>query len=184
MKTVDIKRYARVEKVPGGEIEQSTVLSGVMLNKDITHPQMRRRIANPRIILLDCPLEYKKGESQTNMEFSREGDWARAQDIEEEQVKLLVTRILEFKPDLVITEKGISGKCCFYPPRICLMEADTAQHLLVKHNVSALRRVRKSDNNRIALAVGATIVNRVEDLRESDVGTQCGLFNIDKIGDE
>ncbi|KAF7370807.1 T-complex protein 1 subunit gamma [Mycena sanguinolenta] len=169
MKTVDIKRYARVEKVPGGEIEQSKVLSGVMLNKDITHPQMRRRIANPRIILLDCPLEYKKGESQTNMEFSKEGDWARAQDIEEEQVKLLVTRILEFKPDLVITEKGIS---------------DTAQHLLVKHNVSALRRVRKSDNNRIALAVGATIVNRVEDLRESDVGTQCGLFNIDKIGDE
>ncbi|KAJ6625013.1 putative t-complex protein 1 gamma subunit [Mycena sp. CBHHK59/15] len=169
MKTVDIKRYARVEKVPGGEIEQSTVLSGVMVNKDITHPQMRRRIINPRIILLDCPLEYKKGESQTNMEFSKEGDWGRAQDIEEEQVKLLVTRILEFKPDLVITEKGIS---------------DTAQHLLVKHNVSALRRVRKSDNNRIALAVGATIVNRVEDLREADVGTQCGLFNIDKIGDE
>jgi T-complex protein 1 subunit gamma len=65
-----------------------------------------------------------------------------------------------------------------------LTRADTAQHLLVKHNVSALRRVRKSDNNRIALAVGATIVNRVEDLREADVGTECGLFNIDKIGDE
>ena len=54
----------------------------------------------------------------------------------------------------------------------------------MKHNVSAIRRVRKSDNNRIALAVGATIVNRIEDLRESDVGTQCGLFNIEKIGDE
>lgn len=51
-------------------------------------------------------------------------------------------------------------------------------------NVSAIRRVRKSDNNRIALAVGATIVNRVEDLRESDVGTGCGLFHIEKIGDE
>lgn len=50
--------------------------------------------------------------------------------------------------------------------------------------MSALRRVRKSDNNRIARAVGATIVNRVEDLRESDVGTQCGLFNIEKMGDE
>jgi T-complex protein 1 subunit gamma len=184
MKTVDIKRYARVEKVPGGEIEQSVVLNGVMLNKDITHPQMRRRIANPRIILLDCPLEYKKGESQTNMEFSKEGDWGRAQDIEEEQVKLLVTRILEFKPDLVITEKGISGTCCNVYTMHVLTAEDTAQHLLVKHNVSALRRVRKSDNNRIALAVGATIVNRVEDLRESDVGTQCGLFNIDKIGDE
>jgi T-complex protein 1 subunit gamma len=109
MKTVDIKRYARVEKVPGGEIEQSRVLNGVMLNKDITHPNMRRRIMKPRIILLDCPLEYKKGESQTNMEFSKEGDWARAQDIEEEQVKAIVNKILEFKPDLVITEKGISG---------------------------------------------------------------------------
>lgn len=109
VKTVDIKRYARVEKVPGGEIEQSRVLNGVMVNKDITHPNMRRRIQNPRIVLLDCPLEYKKGESQTNMEFSKESDWARAQDIEDEQVKALVDKILEFKPDLVITEKGVSG---------------------------------------------------------------------------
>lgn len=50
--------------------------------------------------------------------------------------------------------------------------------------MSAIRRVRKSDNNRIALAVGATIVNRVEDLRESDVGTGCGLFHVEKFGDE
>ncbi|KAK0231327.1 chaperonin Cpn60/TCP-1 family [Armillaria fumosa] len=169
LKTVDIKRYARVEKVPGGEIEQSRVLSGVMLNKDITHPNMRRRIVNPRIILLDCPLEYKKGESQTNMEFSKVEDWEKAQAIEEEQIRLLCDKILEFKPDLVLTEKGVS---------------DIAQHFFMKHNVSAIRRVRKSDNNRIALAVGATIVNRAEDLRESDVGTRCGLFNIEKIGDE
>ncbi|KIJ07185.1 hypothetical protein PAXINDRAFT_103066, partial [Paxillus involutus ATCC 200175] len=76
-KTVDIKRYARIEKVAGGSIEESTVLDGVLVNKDITHPNMRRRIKNPRIVLLDCPLEYKKGESQTNMEFSKESDWAR-----------------------------------------------------------------------------------------------------------
>lgn len=54
----------------------------------------------------------------------------------------------------------------------------------MQNNVSAIRRVRKSDNNRIALAVGATIVNRIEDIRETDVGTECGLFNIEKIGDE
>jgi T-complex protein 1 subunit gamma len=109
LKTVDIKRYARVEKIPGGEIEESRVLDGVMLNKDITHPKMRRRIRNPRIILLDCPLEYKKGESQTNMEFSKETDWERAQAIEEEQVKAMCQKIIEFKPDLIVTEKGISG---------------------------------------------------------------------------
>lgn len=166
---VDVKRYARIEKVPGGEIEDSRVLDGVMLNKDITHPKMRRRIENPRIVLLDCPLEYKKGESQTNIEITKEDDWNRILQIEEEQVKTMCEHILALNPDLVITEKGVS---------------DLAQHYLMKSNVTALRRVRKTDNNRIARATGATIVNRVEDLQESDVGTQCGLFEIEKIGDE
>lgn len=171
IKTVDLKRYARVEKIPGGEIEDCRVLRGVMLNKDVTHPKMRRRIANPRILLLDCPLEYKKGESQTNIEVSKEADWNRYLQIEEEQIKSLCEKITAFKPDLVFTEKGVS---------------DLAQHYLLKADppITAIRRVRKSDNNRIARAVGATIVNRVEDIRESDIGTQCGLFAIEKLGDE
>ena len=168
-KEVDIKRYAKVEKIPGGEIEDSKVLDGVMLNKDITHPKMRRLIKNPRVVLLDCPLEYKKGESQTNIEISKEDAWNRILQIEEEEVKHMTDAIIAVKPDLVITEKGVS---------------DLAQHFLVKANITALRRVRKTDNNRIARATGATIVNRVEDLHESDVGTQCGLFEIEKIGDE
>ena len=53
-------------QVPGGTIEDSRVLDGVMFNKDVTHPRMRRRIENPRIMLLDCSLEYKKGESQVS----------------------------------------------------------------------------------------------------------------------
>lgn len=108
-KEVDIKRYAKVEKVPGGEIEDSRVLDGVMLNKDITHPKMRRRIENPRVVLLDCTLEYKKGESQTNIEISKEEDWNKILQIEEEQVKIMCDAILAVKPDLVITEKGVSG---------------------------------------------------------------------------
>ncbi|KAK0309234.1 T-complex protein 1 subunit gamma [Friedmanniomyces endolithicus] len=168
-KEVDIKRYARVEKIPGGEVEDSTVLDGVMLNKDITHPKMRRRIENPRIVLLDCTLEYKKGESQTNIEISKEEDWNRILQIEEEQVRAMCDAIVAVKPDLVITEKGVS---------------DLAQHFLLKANITALRRVRKSDTNRVARATGATIVNSVFDLTERDVGTQCGLFEISKIGDE
>lgn len=184
---VDIKRYARVEKVAGGAIEDSQVLDGVMLNKDVTHPHMRRRIADPRIILIDCPLEYKKGESQTNIEISKESQWQDFQDEEEKQVRDMCERIKEFKPDLVFTEKGVSGM------HLALSKAavthfplllDYAQAILLQGNISVIRRVRKSDNNRIARAVGATIVNRVEDLRESDVGTNCGLFEIDKLGDE
>ena len=109
-KEIDIKRYARIEKIPGGDIEDSTVLDGIMLNKDITHPKMRRQIENPRIVLLDCTLEYKKGESQTNIEISKEDDWNRILQIEEEQVKVMCDAILAVKPDLVITEKGVSGE--------------------------------------------------------------------------
>jgi T-complex protein 1 subunit gamma len=58
---VDVKRYVRIEKIPGGELSDCCVLDGVMFNKDVTHSKMRRRIENPRILLLDCPLEYKKG---------------------------------------------------------------------------------------------------------------------------
>ena len=98
-KEIDIKRYARVEMIPGGTIEDSEVLCGVMLNKDVTHPRMKRymyssllgeysffsfvsmhhildllyytcrRIENPRIVLLDCSLEYKKGESQVSADY-------------------------------------------------------------------------------------------------------------------
>lgn len=168
-KEIDIKRYVRVEKIPGGEIEDCCVLDGVLLNKDVTHPKMKRHIENPRIVLLDCPLEYKKAESQENFEITKDSDWNRLLQIEEEQVKTMCDHILSVKPDLVITEKGVS---------------DLAQHYLLKAGCTALRRVKKSDNNRISRATGATIVNRVEDLKESDVGTQCGLFDVKLIGDE
>lgn len=168
-KEIDIKRYVRVEKIPGGEVTDSEVLDGILLNKDVTHPKMKRDIENPRVILLDCPLEYKKGESQTNIEITKEEDWNRILQIEEEQVKLICEQLLDYKPDVVITEKGVS---------------DLAQHYLLKGGVTALRRVKKSDNNRIARATGATIVNRIEDLKESDVGINCGLFKVELIGDE
>jgi len=61
--SLDVKRYAKVEKIPGGSLSESEVLDGVMFNKDLVHPKMRREIRNPRVILLDSPLEYKKGES-------------------------------------------------------------------------------------------------------------------------
>lgn len=166
---VDIKRYAKVEKIPGGSIEDSQILKGVMLNKDVTHPKMKRHIQNPRIILLDCALEYKKGESQTNVEITAQTDFTKLLELEEEHVKRQCDEIIALKPDVVFTEKGVS---------------DLAQHFLLKAGISAIRRVRKSDNNRIARACGATIVNRTEELQDTDVGTGAGLFEIKKIGDE
>mmetsp|Transcript_29671 Transcript_29671/g.87809 ORF Transcript_29671/g.87809 Transcript_29671/m.87809 type:complete len:558 (-) Transcript_29671:3972-5645(-) len=169
-KEIDIKNYAKIEKIPGGAIEECRVLKGVMFNKDVVVPgRMRRKIANPRILLLDCPLEYKKGENQTNVEITKEEDWAALLKAEEEQIKKMCDQIIAFKPDLVVTEKGLS---------------DLAAHFLTKAGVSAIRRLRKTDNNRIARAAGATIVHRTEEIREADIGTGAGLFEVVKIGDE
>lgn len=167
---IDTKRYAKVEKIPGGLLEDCKVLDGVMFNKDVCHPGMRREIRNPRVVLLDCPLEYKKGESMTNMEFTKEEDFKKALAMEEIEVKRMCDAILKVKPDVVITEKGV---------------CDLALHELLKHgNCSVFRRLRKTDNNRVARASGATIVNRPEELQESDVGTNCALFQVNKIGDD
>lgn len=166
---VDLKRYAKVEKIPGGEIEDSTVINGVMFQKDTTHSKMRRRIQNPRILLLDTALEYKKGESQTQMDITGEDDWNTLLKMEEEYVENICMEIIAHKPDIVITEKGVS---------------DLAQHYLAKANITAFRRLRKTDNNRVAKAVGATIVSRTDEITESDIGTGCGLFEMRKIGDD
>lgn len=166
---MDVKNFAKVEKIPGGDLSDSVVLKGVMFNKDVTSAKMRRHIVKPRIVLLDCPLEYRKAESQTNVEITQESDWSRLLEIEEEYVTKLCTELLSFKPDLIITEKGVS---------------DLALHILAKNKVSVIRRLRKSDNNRLAKACGATIVSRVEELKEEDVGTGAGLFDVSKIGDE
>lgn len=176
---IDLKRYVRVEKVgelagsvvqiPGGELSESRVLKGVMLNKDVTHSSMRRHIDHPRIILLDCSLEYVKAESVANLEITEAEDWDKALKNEEAAVKKMCDALIALKPDLVITEKGVS---------------DLAQHYLVTAGITALRRVRKSDNNRLAKATGATIVHRVDEILESDVGTRCGVFDVRQIGDE
>ena len=130
---------------------------------------MRRRIENPRVILIDTDIDYKKGENETNIEITNENDFEKILKIEEEQVKKMCYDIIKFKPDLVITEKGLS---------------DIAQHFFVKNNITALRRLRKTDALRIARATGATIVSRTEEIKESDVGTKCGLYEVQKIGDE
>lgn len=94
---VDIKRYVRIEKIPGGELADCIVMDGVMFNKDVTHSKMRRRIENPRILLLDCPLEYKKGDSQTNVEIMNENDFNALLRQEEEYIEQICANVRYFE---------------------------------------------------------------------------------------
>uniref|UniRef100_A0A8C2VX25 T-complex protein 1 subunit gamma n=1 Tax=Chinchilla lanigera TaxID=34839 RepID=A0A8C2VX25_CHILA len=157
---IDIKKYAKVENIPGGIIEDSCVPCGFMINKDVTDSQMRHYIKNPRIVLQDSSLEYKKGEKEL---------FAQTLQIEKEHIQQLWEDIIQLKPNMVITEKGIS---------------DLAQHYFLQANITAILRVRKTDNNRIARACGPQRVSPLEDMRKDDLGTVAGLLEIKKTGNE
>lgn len=118
------------------------------------------------------------------MELSKETDFARILELEEQYIRGLCDDIIAMKPTLVITEKGIS---------------DLAQHFLAKAGIAAIRRVRKTDNLRwvstfsnslktdffsIARSCGATICSRTDEISESHIGQDAGLFEIKKIGEE
>lgn len=110
---VDVKRYVRIEKIPGGQLSDCCVLDGVMFNKDVTHSKMRRRIENPRILLLDCPLEYKKGESQTNVEIMNEEDFNALLRQEEEYIEQICANV---RPHPLLTKPPLNASssidCC------------------------------------------------------------------------
>jgi T-complex protein 1 subunit gamma len=168
-KEIDIKRYAKIEKIPGSTMDASEVLDGVMFNKDHVNAKMRRRIENPKILLIDTPLEYKKSETTIAIEVTKEEDWETLLKQEEDFLRMQAKCIIALKPDVVITEKGVS---------------DLTAHFLAKANITCIRRLRKTDTNRIARATGATIVSRVEEMTVDVLGHGASLFEIKKIGDE
>jgi len=166
---IDTKRYARIEKQPGGQVEECRVMDGVVFWKDVVHPKMSRRIENPRIMLLDCALEYKKGESQTNIEMTSNTDFEKYLQIEEEWIRQLCNDIIALKPTVLLCEKGCS---------------DLAQHFLQAAGITVLRRNKKWEMNRLGRASGAVVGHRPSQMTEKDIGTRCGLFEVRKVGDE
>ncbi|KRX96672.1 T-complex protein 1 subunit gamma [Trichinella pseudospiralis] len=165
-KEIDIKRFVRIEKIPGGNLSDSELLKGVVLNKDVLHPKMRRHIENPRIILLDGALEYKKAESKMSMNAINVEE---VLNLEEAALRQMCDAVIALKPDLVFTEKGCS---------------DLVQEYLMRSNISVIRRIKKTDNDRLSRVCGAQIVSDVFDLNESDVGTKATLFEVEQIGHE
>eukprot|EP00924_Labyrinthula_sp_SR-Ha-C_P010285 snap_masked-scaffold_23-processed-gene-2.12-mRNA-1 protein AED:0.01 eAED:0.01 QI:0/-1/0/1/-1/1/1/0/549 len=168
---INLKRFCRVEKIPGGRIEDVEFIVGSVLNKDVTHAGMSRERDEPRVLLLDCPLEYKKMESTTNFEISDTNQFDDLLKQEEKYIMDICASIIAVKPDLVCTEKGVS---------------DLAQHFLQKAGISVLRRLRKTDNTRLARCLGVKIANDVSTLTEENVSKKgvCTKFQVKKIGDE
>jgi len=167
-KICDIKNNVRVEKILG-DIKECKIYNGILVEKNIIHPQMRRRIENPRIAIIEIGMEYKKGESQLNYEFSNENDFTNALKIEDEYIKNECQKIIDLKIDILCVEKGIS---------------DLALSILQSNKITALRRFKRSETERLRKVTGARIVNKASDLEEKDVGVNCSLFEYQKIAED
>ncbi|EAY00024.1 chaperonin subunit gamma CCTgamma, putative [Trichomonas vaginalis G3] len=166
---VDLKRQVRIERIIGGELEDSYVMHGVLINKDVVHSHMRRHIDHPKVLILDSGLEYRKGESITTIEITGENDYANILAEEEQQVRQMCEAVIATGANLVVVEKGISDLAC---------------HYLAEAGITALRRFQQVQLDRIAACTGATIVTRPSEATEADLGTKCGVFDCRKIGDE
>ncbi|KAF7701555.1 T-complex protein 1 subunit gamma [Cucumispora dikerogammari] len=164
----DIKNMCKIEKILDSNFQSSRLINGVSLMKTIYHPQMRKRIENPRILNLKCHFDYLKGASQTAYEFKKETDFQRAQEIEIEQVVEKVMFVLKWKPDIICTQSAVN---------------DIAMSLFAQNNVTVIRQLRTTEAERVYKATGAFVVVDIENIKEEDFGT-CDLFEYEKFVDE
>jgi thermosome len=145
----------KVEKKPGESLTDTTLIQGVLLDKEIVHPGMPKSIGEAKIALINAPLEVEKTEFDAKINIENPDQMKAFLDEEEKMLRGMVDKIVSSGANVVICEKGID---------------DVAQHFLAKKGVIAVRRVKQSDMDKLAKATGGRIVTSIDDLRPSDLG--------------
>jgi len=158
----------KVEKKPGEGVEKSELIFGIVLDKERVHSGMPRIVKNAKIALLDAALEIKNPETDTKVQISDPSQLQAFLDQEEKILKKMVEKIVNSGANVVVCQKGID---------------DLVQHFLAKNNIYAVRRVKKSDMDRLAKAVNGRVVNNINDLSKDDIGN-AGIVEALKIGEE
>jgi len=145
----------KVEKKPGESITDTKLINGIVLDKEIVHPGMPKRVENAKIALLNCPLEIEKTEfdAKINIDSPEQMDAFLKQ--EEEMLKEMIKKITATGANVVLCQKGID---------------DMAQHFMAREGILAVRRVKKSDIEKLAKATGGKIVTNLDDLSAADLG--------------
>jgi thermosome len=150
--TDDIK----VEKKAGGSLADTKMIKGIVLDKEVVHGGMPKRVEKARIALINSALEIEKTEFDAKINISSPDQMNMFLEEENRMLKSMVDKITNNGANVVICQKGID---------------DIAQHYLAKANVLTVRRVKESDMTKLARATGARIVNNLEDLTEKDLGS-------------
>jgi thermosome len=162
--TENIKR----EKKQGGSSEDTELIKGIVIDKEVVHPGMPREVKKAKIALLDAALEVKSAETDTQIQITDPTKLQAFVEQEEKEIKKMVDKVVKSDANIVFCQKGID---------------DLAQHYLSKKGILAVRRVKKSDMKKLAKATGGKIVTNLTDLSKDDLGN-AKLVEELRIGDE
>jgi thermosome len=160
--------FIKIEKKPGKSVADTDLINGVLIDKEIAHPGMPKSCRDAKIALLDVALEIEKTEVDAKIEITSPEQMQTFLQQEEHMLKDMVEKIKKVKADVIITQKGAD---------------DVALHYLSKAGIIAIRRVKKSDMEKLTRATSGKIITSLDDLNESDLG-YAGLVEERKIGGE
>ena len=146
----------KVEKKAGGSLRDTKLIKGIVLDKEVVHGGMPKRIEKAKIALVNSALEIEKTEFDAKINISSPDQMKMFLEEENKMLKSMVDKIISSGANVTICQKGID---------------DVAQHYLAKSNILAVRRVKESDMTKLARATGARIVNNLEDLSSKDLGS-------------
>ncbi len=162
------KEHIKIEKKTGGSVNDSELIDGIVIEKEVVHSAMSKKTENAKIALIDCAIEIKNTEMDAKIQITDPSQMQSFLQQEENMLKNMVEQIANSKANVIFCQKGID---------------DLAQHFLAKKGIVAFRRVKKSDMSALSRATGAKIISRLSDISESDLGFS-GLVEEKKIGDE
>ncbi|MEE2747820.1 MAG: thermosome subunit beta [Candidatus Thermoplasmatota archaeon] len=145
----------KVEKKQGGSIKDSTLVDGIILDKERVHSGMPRSVSTAKIALINSAIEVKKTEVDAKIQITDPSMLAQFLDEEENYLRSLVEKIQAAGANVVICQKGID---------------DLAQHYMSKAGLFAVRRAKKSDMEALAKATSGRIITNIDDLSENDLG--------------
>jgi len=157
-----------VEKKPGGSITDTGLIEGIVLDKEVVHPGMPKRIEKARIALINCPLEVEKTEFDAKINIETPEQMEAFLREEENMLRSMVEKISSAGANVVVCQKGID---------------DMAQHFLARKGVLAVRRAKKSDMEKLSKATGGRIVTNLDGLSGEDLG-YAELVEERKVGDD
>jgi thermosome len=158
----------KVEKKTGESLKDTSLINGIVLDKEIVHSGMPKRLEKAKIALLDASLENEKPEMDTKISIESPDQIEAFLKEEETMLRNMVDKVLASGANVVVCQKGID---------------DMAQHFMARKGVIAIRRAKKSDMEKLARATGAKIISNIDALTASDLG-YAALVEERRTGDD